>query len=135
MGGSACMGDELDLDSHQIPTAMTKPFDALYLDLEKALKIVDRKYAGAEKYVQGMTVIRERIGQLRIQGARFIKDGAREVEYFRHVWPVFYAKLFLHIWLYRMELTRVTVPDEGWPDLVEREERRVVRFFRVNQEF
>src|SRR5271155_1593662 len=103
---------------------MIKPFDALYADLEKALKLADRSHQGPEKYLRGIELIRERIGKLHAQGAKFIREGDREIQYFRHVWPAFYSRLLLHIRLYDVELNRATMPADDWPAAIGREETR-----------
>ena len=114
---------------------MTKPFDTMYADLEKALKLGDRKHRGPEKYLHGIELIRQKIGKLRAQGARYIQNGAREVEYFRNVWPAFYGKLFYYIRLYGLELRRGLMPADAWVDVVGAAEVQVQSFFRHNREF
>jgi len=114
---------------------MVKPFDNLYADLEKALKLTDRNHRGPERYLRGLEVIRERIGKLRAQGAKFIREGEREIEFFRHVWPAFYSRLLLYIRLHDMELSRLTTPADHWPAVVGKEEAKVADFFRTNRDF
>jgi hypothetical protein len=114
---------------------MVKPFDNLYVDLENALKLADRNHRGPERYLRGLELIRERIGKLRVQGAKFIREGEREIEFFRHVWPAFYSRLLLYIRLHEMELGRLTMPADDWPALIGKEEAKVVEFFRANRDF
>ena len=114
---------------------MTKPFDTLYADLEKALKLGDRKHRGPERYLRGIELIRQKIGKVRTQDARYIQNGAREVEYFREVWPAFYGKLFLYIRLYGLELRRETSCRDAWSDVITAEEDEVDAFFQQNWEF
>ncbi len=114
---------------------MTKPFDTLYSDLQRALKLEDRQDRGPDRYLQGIRVIRECIEKLRSLGVKFMKDEAKEIEFFRDIWPAFYSKLFLYIRLYGLELRRGTMPAEGWPVLIGEEEGRLAGYFRNNREF
>src|ERR1700742_4352986 len=86
--------------------AMTKPFDALYAELEKNLTLIDRTHRGPEKYIHGIDLLRDRIAKLRVMGGKFIRDEAKEIEYFRNVWPAFYSGLLLFIHLHPLELNR-----------------------------
>src|ERR1700722_4072310 len=114
---------------------MTKPFDTLYSDLQKALQGGDQQDRGPDRYLQGIRVIRECVGKLRSLGVKFMKDEAKEIEFFRNIWPAFYSKLFLYIRLYCMELRRGTMPADGWPVLIGEEEGKGSAFFRNNKEF
>ncbi len=114
---------------------MTKPFDALYNDLEKALNLEGRHHQGPDRYVRGIELIRERIGKLRQQGISFIKGEAKEIEYFRGVWPAFYGKLLFYIRLHSLELQRATMPADDWLSVIGKQERGVAAFFRTNREF
>ena len=114
---------------------MIKPFDTLYTEMEKALKQGARAHQGPEKYLHGMEVIRETIGKVRGQGAKYMRNESTEIEFFRNVWPGFHAKLLLYIWLYGIELRRGLVPADDWPAIIQEEEKRVVLFFRANQKF
>jgi len=114
---------------------MTKQFDTLHKDLEKALKLGDRKLRGPERYLQGIELIRQKIGKVRTLGARYIQNGAREVEYFREVWPAFYGKLFLYIRLYGLELRRGLMRSEEWAEAIGEGEVQVQTFFRYNRAF
>ncbi|MDO6431558.1 RteC domain-containing protein [Flavitalea sp. BT771] len=114
---------------------MTKPFDALYADLEKSLKLAERSHQGPDKYLHGIELIRTSIEKLHIQGVKFIREGPREVEFFRQVWPAFYAKLLLYIQLHGAELRRAMVSADGWPAVIGQEEARIAAFFRTNQGF
>ena len=114
---------------------MLKPFDTLYAELEKALKGTDRKLQGPERYLHGIGLIREKIGKLRVQGDKVIREKAKEIEYFRQVWPAFYSRLFFYIRLHGIELSRPTVTDQDWPATIRQEEGRVTAFFRANRDF
>ncbi|HET6256675.1 MAG TPA: RteC domain-containing protein [Puia sp.] len=114
---------------------MTKPFDIIYSDLQKGLKAADRRDGGPDRYREGISMIRESIGKLRSLGTKFMKDEAKEIEFFRDIWPAFYSKLFLYIRLYGLELSRGMVPADGWPALISKEEDKAVAFFRSNREF
>jgi hypothetical protein len=114
---------------------MIKLFDIWYAELEKALKAGDRSHLGPEKYLYGMELIRERIGKVRLQGGKIIRNEVTEIDFFRNVWPVFHAKLLLYIWLYGIELRRGFVPADDWPAIIQEEERRVDAFFRANRKF
>lgn len=114
---------------------MTKPFDTLYSDLQRALLVGDQQNGGPDRYFDGIGMIRERIGKLRTLGVKFMKDEAKEIEFFRDIWPAFYSKLFLYIRLYGMELRRGVMPADGWPALIGEEEGRAVAYFRHNSEF
>ncbi len=114
---------------------MTKPFDTLYSDLQRALQVEDRQDRGPDRYLQGIRVIRECVGKLRSLGIKFMKDEAKEIEYFRDIWPAFYSKLFLYIRLYGMELRRGTMPADSWPALIGEEESKAAGYFRNNRDF
>jgi hypothetical protein len=114
---------------------MMKPFDALYSELEKGLKSGERSHQGPDKYLHGIELIRERIGRLRVQGAKVIQTDVKEIAFFRDVWPAFHAKLLLYIRLYGMELHRGSVPAGVWPAVVDEEEGRLEAFFRHNRDF
>jgi hypothetical protein len=114
---------------------MTKPFDTLYSDLQRALQLEDRQDKGPDRYLQGIGVIRECVGKLRALGIKFMKDEAKEIEFFRDIWPAFYSRLFLYIRLYLLELRRGTMPADGWPALVGEEEGKAAAFFRNNRVF
>lgn len=114
---------------------MKKPFEGLYIQLEKSLAALGREQEGLERYGRGIVMIRERIGEMRVLGRKFVTGRETEVEFFRRVWPVFYGKLLLYIRLYRFEAYRVSLPVEQVPALIAREERRVAGFFRKNREF
>jgi len=114
---------------------MTKPFDTLYSDLQRALQVRSHQDRGPDRYLQGVGVIRECVGKLRSLGVKFMKDEAKEIEFFREIWPAFYAKLFLYIRLYSLELRRGMTPADGWPALVGEEEGKAAAFFRNNREF
>ncbi|HEV9036263.1 MAG TPA: RteC domain-containing protein [Puia sp.] len=115
---------------------MMKPFDALYADLEKSLKLAGGSQPGPDVYLRGIGTIREKIAKLRAQGARVIQNvGAKEREFFRDVWPPFHAKWLLYIRLYEMELGRRSMPADAWPTVIAMEEKRVEGFFRRNRAF
>src|SRR5579872_3014482 len=115
---------------------MIKQFEAVYLDLEKALKADEQENTlAAERIIKRIRLIRANIGKLRAMGIKYIKDGATEVEYFRDVWPAFYAKLLLNILVYRLGIRRGTMPLDSWPEVVEYEEKRVNIFFVKNRKF
>jgi hypothetical protein len=114
---------------------MTKPFDTLYADLQRALLQGDRRDPGPDRYLEGIGVIRECVGKLRALGLRFMKDEAKEIEYFKGVWPAFYSKLLLYIRLYGLELRRGMMPADSWPALIGEEEDRVAGYFQNNREF
>jgi hypothetical protein len=113
---------------------MIKPFDSLYTDLEKVLKRVEKE-RGPEKYQHGMEVIREKIERMRALGRKFLRSSPKEITYFRDVWPVFHARLFLYIRLYDLELRREAVPVDSWAAVLGEEERQVGTFFRQNGVF
>jgi RteC protein len=114
---------------------MTKPFDALYADLEKPLKLADRSRQGAGKYLSGIEMIREKMNKLKALGTKFIRNEATEIEFFRNVWPAFYAKLLLYICLDELVGRRGLTPADGWAAIIVQEENRVAAFFRSNKEF
>jgi hypothetical protein len=115
--------------------AMTKPFDTLYADLEKSLKLGDRSHQGTGKYLYGIELIREKMNKLRALGIKFIRNEATEIEFFRNVWPAFYAKLLLYICLAELEGRRGLTPADGWATIIVQEENRVTAFFRSNEAF
>jgi hypothetical protein len=113
-----------------------KPFDELYAELEKALQNVDRRVrSGPEGYLEGIELIRGSIEKLRIPGTKHIRKEAGEVEFFRNVWPPFYARLLLYTWLYKLQLRRSLVSADEWPALIGEEERRAAVFFRKHRSF
>ena len=114
---------------------MIKPFDTLYTSMEKALKQIARTNQGPDKYLHGLEVIRESIGKLRLQGAKFMRNESTEIEFFRNVWPGFHAQLLLYIWLYGIELRRGLGPADEWPAILRGEEKRVALFFKANEKF
>ncbi|HLZ15626.1 MAG TPA: RteC domain-containing protein [Cyclobacteriaceae bacterium] len=115
---------------------MIKPFDALYVDLEKALKLGEKGHAGPEKYLHGIELIRGAIGKLRTRWTKLTPcEPATEIEFFRNVWPLFHAKLFLYICLYGTDLRRATMPADAWATAIANEERQIQAFFRQNEDF
>jgi hypothetical protein len=114
---------------------MTKPFDALYAELEKSLKLAARSLQGSDKYLHGIELIRTSIEKMHAAGVKFIREGTKEVEFFRHVWPAFYGKLLLYIQLHGVELRRAMAPADHWPAVIGQEENRIAAFFRTNQDF
>jgi RteC protein len=125
----------LSLGSYLNLTAMIKPFDTLYAELEKVLKQGDKTLRGPEKYLQGINFIREQIGKMRVQGVKIMRNEAAEIAFFREVWPAFHAKLLLYIWLYQLELRRSLTSADDWPAIMLQEENRVALFFRRNGRF
>ena len=107
----------------------------MYTGIEKALKQIARTNQGPDKYLQGLEVIRESIGKLRLQGAKFMRNESTEVEFFRNVWPGFHAQLLLYIWLYGIELRRGLGPADDWPAILRGEEKRVALFFKAHEKF
>src|SRR6185437_5093505 len=114
---------------------MTKPFDSLYAELEKALKQNARIRRGPERYLHGIAQIRERIGKVRAHGMKVMRNEAAEIGYFRDVWPAFHAKYLLNIWLYDLELQRGAAPADDWPAILREQENRIVTFFQNNGKF
>jgi hypothetical protein len=112
-----------------------KPFGGLYLELENGLRAGDRGNRGPEPYIQGIALIREYIEKLREPGLKHLKKEAGEIEFFRKVWPAFYAKLLLYTWLYKFELNRRLLATDDWAGLIEREKRRTAAFFRKHRIF
>src|SRR5579859_7559507 len=115
------------------PAVMIKPFDALYVDLEKALKLGEKGHAGPEKYLHGIELIRGAIGKLRTRWTKLMPwEPATEIEFFRNVWPLFHARLFLYIRLYGTDLRRATMPADAWATGIAKEEGQIQVFFRQN---
>jgi len=114
---------------------MKKPFDTLFVNLEKSLKTLDRELSAADRYSRGVVMIREKILQMRALAKKFITGRETEVEFFRRVWPAFYGRLLLYIKLHHFEVCRLSIPVTALPALIRREEKRVATFFRVNREF
>lgn len=114
---------------------MTRPFDSLYAELEKVLKQGAKIRQGPERYLHGIGQIRERIGRVRAQGLKVMRNEAAEIGYFRDVWPAFHAKYLLYIWLYDLELHRGAAPADDWAAIVRQQENRVLAFFQSNGKF
>jgi hypothetical protein len=112
-----------------------KPYDGLYAEMERALKAVQSSLPTAEDYLRGIAVIRESIDQLRLLATELLRTVTAEIDFFRHVWPVFFGKLYLYIWLHRLCMHRMLVPADGWPAFIKGEEERAESFFRQNVDF
>src|SRR6185437_15663469 len=114
---------------------MTKPFDSLYAELEKVLKQGAKIRQGPQRYLHGIVQIREKIGKVRADGLRLMRNEAAEITYFRDVWPAFHAKYLLYIWLYDLELHRGAAPADDWSAILREQENRVLTFFQSNGKF
>lgn len=110
---------------------MTKPFDTLYADLEKALRQRTGARRDADVYLHGIELIRDRIGKMQTHRTKFIRNEGTEIEFFRSVWPAFHGKLFLYLQLHEIELRREVAALSDWPAILLGEEDRVGRFFRT----
>jgi len=119
----------------RIVSGIGKPYDVLYAGLERALKGTGGSLQRAEDCLQGIGVIRDCIEKLRALGVKHIQKEADEITFFRHVWPVFYAKLFLYIWLYRIGMRRELVTPDEWLTVISTEESKAEAFFRRNLDF
>jgi hypothetical protein len=119
----------------RIVSGIGKPYDGLYAGLEKALQGTDGNLQRAEDYLRGIGLVRDCIEKLRTLGVKHIQKKEDEIRFFRNVWPVFYAKLFLYIWLYRIGLRWEIVTPEEWLTVVSAEESRAEAFFRRNLDF
>lgn len=93
----------------RIVSGIGEPYDGLYAELEGSLKGMDGSLQRAEEYLRGIGLVRGSIEKLRALGAKHMRKEADEIGFFRNVWPVFYAKLFLYIWLYRIGMRRELV--------------------------
>jgi len=125
----------MGVTERQIVSGIGKPYDVLYAELKKALKGTDGSLQKVEGYLRGIGVIRDSIEKLRVLGTKNIRKEADEIGFFRNVWPVFYAKLFLYIWLYRIGLRRELVTADEWLAVISGEESRAETFFRRNLNF
>ena len=119
----------------RIVSGIGKPYDGLYAELDRALKDTDGSLQKVEGYLRGIGIIRDSIEKLRVLGAKHIRKEADEIGFFRNVWPVFYAKLFLYIWLYRIGLRRELVSADEWLAVIGAEESKAETFFRRNLNF
>ncbi len=119
----------------RIVSGIGEPYDGLYAELQNQLKGMDGSLQRAEEYLRGIGLIRDSIEKLRAIGAKHIRKEADEIGFFRNVWPVFYAKLFLYIWLYRIGLRRELVTADEWLAVIGAEESRAETFFRRNLNF
>jgi len=119
----------------RIVSGIVEPYDGLYAELERSLKGTGGTLQRAEGYLRGIGLIREGIEKLRILATKHIRKEADEIGFFRNVWPVFYAKLFLYIWLYRIGMRREIVSADEWPAVISAEESRAESFFRRNLDF
>jgi RteC protein len=114
---------------------MTKPFDTLYTEMAKALTQIARTNQGPDKYLRSIESIRQSIGKVGLQGAKFMRNKSTEIEFFRNVWPGFHAQLLLYIWLFGIELRRGLEPADDWQAFLQGEEKRLALFFKANQKF
>jgi hypothetical protein len=119
----------------RIVSGIGEPYDGLYAELEVSLKGMDGSLQRAEEYLRGIGLVRGSIEKLRTLGAKRIRKETDEIGFFRNVWPVFYAKLFLYIWLYRIGLRRELVTADEWLAVISAEELRAETFFRRNLNF
>jgi hypothetical protein len=103
--------------------------------LDKALEGLSPELSPMDRWMQAITLVRERILEVQAQAKKWITGRETEIAYFREVWPVFHSRLGLYIKVYQFELWRLTVPEEGWADLIRQEEGKVAGFFQVNGEF
>jgi hypothetical protein len=114
---------------------MTKPFDTLYSELDHTFKTGTTNDEGAYRYLRMMEITRESIAKLQDQRVKFIRNQENEIAFFRDVWPAFYAKHFLYVRLYLIELRREITPADAWPGLISEEEAQVAAFFQQEAEF
>jgi len=114
---------------------MKKPFDALYAGLEAALQGLGPDLAAVDRYSRGLSLIRDKIGEVQVLGRKSITGPDTEVAYFRDVWPIFFGRMFYYLRLYQFELQRLSHGPEGMLELLHREERKVERFARAHREF
>jgi hypothetical protein len=119
----------------RIVSGIGEPYHGLYAELEGSLKGMDGSLQRAEEYLRGIGLIRDSIEKLRALGAKRIRKEPDEIGFFRNVWPVFYAKLFLYIWLYQIGLRRELVTAEEWLAVLGAEESKAETFFRRNLNF
>jgi hypothetical protein len=115
--------------------AMTQPFDTLFAELEGSLEADQNTHEGAEKFLYMIGVIVNTISKLQRQRAKSIQCQNDEIVFFRDVWPAFYARHFLYVRLYLIELRREITPADAWPGLISEEEERVAAFFQQEAEF
>jgi hypothetical protein len=111
---------------------MMNPFDGLYAGMEKALGAL--KGEGEGRYAAGLAVIAAAVGDVRKAAAR-IRPGVQEVDYCRHVWPVFHSIWWLHMRLYKLEERRGRSGPGVWERLIADQEGRVAAFWQRNDEF
>ena len=114
---------------------MKKQFDGMYFDLEERLANLGHQAAGADYYLKGIELIREKIREMEQLGKASLDGRVAEVDYFRWVWPRFYGKLLFFIRLYRFDLRRQSLSEKAIQELIVREEKRIAHFFRANGEF
>ncbi|HEY4064132.1 MAG TPA: RteC domain-containing protein [Puia sp.] len=114
---------------------MTNPFDTLLIQLERSLKAAEKTHQGAEKYLHGIGLIGDMITKLQSQRSKFIRNQPNEIVFFREVWPAFYARLFLYIRMYLIEMRRDILPADAWIGVIGEEEGRVTAFFQQEAEF
>jgi RteC protein len=114
---------------------MMKPFDSWYASLEKGLKGLERGRLDPDQSLKGIMLTRDAMDRLRDEAPKYIRNEKEEVWFFRDVWPVFFSKLLLYIWLYRLELRRRWITTDEWVRVIETEEQRADDFFRESQTF
>ena len=59
---------------------MIKPFDALYSEMEQALRQVAKGGSGPDRYLQGIRIVRDRIGKVQGPTLREIREKKKKEE-------------------------------------------------------
>lgn len=114
---------------------MKPPFDAVLSNLVKSINSQNRDRP-IDRYDKAILLIRESIQEIKVLERAFIKGRDSEIEFFRTVWPVFFGKLILYVYLHEFEIRRLSIPDNRALRALMRRERRGVTFFlRTQREF
>ena len=112
----------------------TVGFEALYDRLESTLGELDSAI-GAGGSDRAVELVLAAIKELRAGLPGVLADRESEIAFFYQVWPRFYGKLFYYSLVDRFELDRAIHSAEALPTLLQREDRKAIRFFLENREF
>jgi hypothetical protein len=109
-------------------------YEGLYVRLESTLEELDSA-TGAGGRDREICAVVTAIEELRVGLPAALADRESEITFFYKIWPWFYSKLFYYNLVDRFELDLAIHPAESLPGLMQREERRAVRFFHEHREF
>lgn len=113
---------------------MEKKFELMYQALEKKLQEIAKKSTGIDLSRQSIDLVRKVTLEIKDHiGETFNTED--EIQFFRHVWPPFYGKLFFYIKIHRFEMCRQYLPQAQHSNLIKNEEQKIVQFFHDHSHF